>query len=95
MKFNIYPEGKFVVATEMDIESENRLTLPNGQSDESYCAFKIEKVGGAVNDDRDGESVLLPDDIVLVKRSDVNFVNFLGDMIAYIDHSFAIKIKIL
>jgi len=94
MDFEVYPESKFVVCSEHEIETDQRLTLPNGQQEEAYLAFKVEKVGVTVNEDRDGESVLLPDDLILVKKSDVNFIYFLGKTVCYVDHSFAIKIKL-
>jgi hypothetical protein len=95
MKFEIFPESQFITCSEYEIENDQRLTIPNGAEEEAYLAFRVEKVGEIVNQERVGEAVLLPNDIVLAKRSNVNFVYFMGQDAIYIEHAFAIKIKII
>lgn len=87
------PHGRFIVASEYEIQSDTALSLPMSTSNERFLAFKVVDVGHLVNTERDGIEVISKEDIVLVKATDVNTIYFNGHTFYYIDGDFCIKIK--
>ena len=87
------PHGRFIVASEYEIQSDTTLSLPMSTSNERFLSYKVVDVGHLVNAERDGIEVISKDDIVLVKATDVNTIYFNGNTIYYIDGDFCIKIK--
>ena len=87
------PHGRFIVASEYEIQSDTTLSLPMSTSNERFLSYKVVDVGHLVNAERNGIEVISKDDIVLVKATDVNTIYFNGNTIYYIDGDFCIKIK--
>jgi hypothetical protein len=83
----IIPQGNFLWIAEHDVADSSSLLVASG-NDSNFDVWKVISMGKDVD-----TNYVLPGDLVLAQKKDINIARVKGETFYYIDSAFVIKLE--